>query len=47
MFKFIPLPLRRLYYKIVQVPCKECGECKVPFWEVRCSFCDVGEGKVK
>lgn len=47
MIKLLKLKLARWYYTTFSVPCKECGECKVLFWEVRCSFCDEGEGKVK
>jgi hypothetical protein len=37
---------RRLMHKLFDRPCCECGEVEVLFWERRCSFCDVGEGKM-
>jgi hypothetical protein len=37
---------RRLMHKLFNRPCCECGEVEVLFWERRCSFCDVGEGKM-
>lgn len=39
--------IRRLMHKVFDVDCCECGEVKVPFWERRCIFCDVGEGRMK
>lgn len=36
-----------LLRKLLATNCCECGEIKVWFWNLRCEFCDVGEGKMK
>ena len=33
--------------KLFSIPCRECGEVRVWFWQRRCSFCDPNEGEVK
>jgi len=38
--------ISRLIHKLFDRPCCECGEVEVLFYKRRCSFCDVGEGKV-
>lgn len=35
------------YRRLLSINCRECGEVRVLFWRVRCSFCDKGEGRVK
>ncbi len=39
--------MKRLFYVACCVPCCECGEVSVLFWKRRCSFCDIGEGRVR
>jgi hypothetical protein len=38
---------KRVFYSLFNVPCRECREVKVLFWQGRCSFCDDGEGQLK
>lgn len=37
----------RLFHRLFDRPCCECGKVNVPFWTRRCLLCDVGEGKMK
>ncbi len=35
---------KRTFYTLFSVPCCECREVEVLFWQRRCSFCEPGSG---
>jgi len=47
-FKVIIMKIvEKLLRKLLSIECVECGEVRVLFWTRRCSFCGVGEGKMR
>jgi hypothetical protein len=38
---------KRILRALFDTQCRECQEVRIPFWRIRCSFCDVGDGQIK